>query len=79
MENKQKIISILREKCDTELKNCKNDRKKMFIFTTISSFLKDGVDFFVSADAELAINVLMDLGYEKEKANELYKKLICQK
>lgn len=79
MQNKEQILSILKQKCETELKNCKNDKKKMLIFTTISSFLKDGEDFFTSADAELAINVLMDLGYKKEEAKELYLKLICQK
>ena len=78
MENKKQIISSLKQKCETELKNCKNDKKKMLIFTTISSFLNDGEDFFTSTDAEIALNVLMDLGYKKEEAKELYLKLICQ-
>ncbi len=79
MENKQQIITSLKQKCEAELKNCKNDKKKMLIFTTISSFLDDGEDFFTSTDVEIALNVLMDLGYKKEEAKELYLKLICQK
>ena len=79
MENKEQIITSLKQKCEAELKNCKNDKKKMLIFTTISSFLDDGEDFFTSTDAEIALNVLMDLGYKKEEAKELYLKLICQK
>lgn len=77
MKNKQEILNDLRQKCDTELKNCKNDNKKTIIFTSISSFLQEGEEFFTSVDVDLAINVLMDLGLKKEEAKEVYRTLIC--
>ncbi len=78
MQNKQEIINELKKRCDKKLELFKENKKKMLIFTTISSFLKDGDEFFISVSADTAINVLMDLDFEKEKAKELYLKLICQ-
>ena len=79
MKNKQKIIDELKNRCKEKLAIFQKNKKKTLIFTTISSFLDDGEDFFLSCTADTAINVLMDLGYKKEEAKELYLKLICQK
>lgn len=76
MTKKEEIIKSLKEKCNTLLKNAQNDKKKWLILNTISSFLNNNENFFQTCDAELAINVLMDLGYKKEEAKSLYLKLI---
>lgn len=79
MESKQKIINELKKRCKEKLAFFKENKQKTLIFTTISSFLDDGEEFFLSCKTDTAINVLMDLDYKKEKAKELYLKLICQK
>lgn len=78
MKNKHEILKELNEKCNTLIKINQNDKKKWLILNTISSFLDDGENFFLSCDSELALNVLMDLGYKKEEAKALYLKLISQ-
>ncbi len=77
MENKEEIISNLKNRCKIKLAENQKNKKKMLIYEMISTFLKDGESFFRSCDAEVAINVLIDLGFEKEEAKKLYLKLIC--
>lgn len=73
---KDEIMENLKKKCENLIKIHKNDKKKMLIFTTISSILKDGCNFFQSCDADTAINILLDLGYEKEEAKKIYLTLL---
>lgn len=78
MKNKHEILKELKQKCNTLIKIYQKEKKKWLILNSISSFLEDGEEFFLSCDAELALNVLMDLGYKKEEAKALYLKLISQ-
>ena len=78
MKNKHEILKELKQKCNTLIKIYQKHKKKWLILNTISSFLDDGEKFFMSCDSELALNVLMDLGYKKEEAMVLYLKLISQ-
>lgn len=69
---KSELINNLASVCDEMIKLHKNDKKKLLIYQTISSILKDGDDFFKTCDADTAINIFMDLGYKKEEAKDIF-------
>lgn len=69
---KTEILENLSKICDEMLKIYKNDKKKLLIYQTISSILKDGNSFFKTCDADTAINIFMDLGYKKEEAKKIF-------
>lgn len=76
MGNKEKIIFELNYLCKQLLQEYTNDRAKKELYSTIATMLKDGAKFFECCDAEVGINVLIDLGYSKEEAKKTYIKLV---
>lgn len=73
---KTEILENLQKICDEMLKINKNDKKKLLIYQTISSILKDGDSFFRTCNADTAINIFMDLGYKKEEAKKIFLQIL---
>ena len=71
---KQEIYKNLIELCDEKLKNATSqDLKK---FESIKKILSHE-DCFDKIQFEVAYNILIDLGFKKNEAMDLYKKLIA--
>ena len=71
---KDKILAILKEKCQT-LCNEHQEGSKKRIYESIMNIL-NSPDAFSFIDAGTSLNILIDLGYSKNEAIKLYQTLI---
>lgn len=72
-----KKIDELKKRCDVFLENAfiEKDEKKISIYETIRNILKEKNSFsLISAD--VAFNILMDLGYTKREIKGVYETLL---
>lgn len=71
---KDKILAILKEKCQT-LCNEHQEGSKKRIYESIMNIL-NSPDAFSFIDIGTSLNILIDLGYSKNEAIKLYEVLI---
>lgn len=71
------IIFDLRAKCDSLLSKYQNESNtnKIKLFTTIKSILESDKPFN-KLDAEISLNILIDLGYSPQQAIQVYSQIV---
>lgn len=71
------IILDLHKKCNTLLLKYKNEsnESKIKIYSSIKSILESDKPFN-KLDAEISLNILMDLGYNYQQAIQVYSQII---
>lgn len=77
MNNKNEIINNLKKQCTKlyDKYNKKGDKSKIKLYSTISNIL-NSENAFDKIDAEVALNILLDLGMSQKNAYKVYNDIL---